>query len=400
MLNASRIVDVRAWTIHSRLPGGDYHAQEKGHWICDSLIANPMSVYPEYRASRTSWGIGALGSMMVEIEDASGETGFAVGLGGPPGCYIVEKHLKRLLVGQDARRIETLWDRMWRATLYYGRKGLPVMAISLVDLALWDLRGKRSGLPVWKMIGGRPKKRIPMYATTIRPDLAKKFGFWGAKIPLPHGPADGSAGLRKNVGRVAKARRAVGDDFELMIDCYMALDVSYTIRLARALKPFRVKWIEEYLPPDDYDGHAAVRRAVRSCLLATGEHEYTRWGFQMLLDRRCADILQPDLGWCGGLTEALRIATMARKRGVLVVPHGSSVYSYHFVLTNPNSPFAEFLVMSRKADRIVPMFGNVFLDEPVPVNGLLEVPDRPGWGVRFNRAANRLKRPFPEKGRR
>ncbi len=127
------------------------------------------------------------------------------------------------------------------------------------------------------------------------------MGFHGAKFPLPFGPAQGQAGMRKNIELVKKWREAVGEDYPLMIDCYMSLTVPYTIELARRCEPYNVKWIEETLPPDEYEGYARIKEKVSSTLLTTGEHEYTRWGFRTLLEKKCCDVLQPDitckLGW-------------------------------------------------------------------------------------------------------
>ncbi len=128
-------------------------------------------------------------------------------------------------------------------------------------------------------------------------------------------------------------------------------------------------------------------------LVTTGEHESTRWGFRMLLEMNCADILQADVGWCGGITELIKIADLADSHRVPIVPHGSSVYSYHFVVTRANSPFAEFLMMAPQADKVIPMFAPLLLDEPVPVNGRMRVPDRPGFGVRLNPDC-KLHRPY------
>jgi L-rhamnonate dehydratase len=119
-------------------------------------------------------------------------------------------------------------------------------------------------------------------------------------------------------------------------------------------------------------------------LVSTGEHEATRWGFRMLLEMQCCDLIQPDVGWCGGITELIKISALADAHNVMVVPHGSSVYSYHFVVTRHNSPFAEFLMMAPKADEVVPMFTPLLLDEPVPRNGRMKVPETPGFGVRLN----------------
>jgi len=131
----------------------------------------------------------------------------------------------------------------------------------------------------------------------------------------------------------------------------------------------------------------------RGMLVSTGEHESTRYGFRMLLEMGCADILQPDVGWCGGITELIRISALADAFGALVVPHGSSVYSYHFVITRTNSPFAEFLMMAPRADEVVPMFQPLLLGEPVPVNGRMRLSDAPGFGVELNPEVP-LTRPF------
>ncbi|WP_451984576.1 L-rhamnonate dehydratase [Azospirillum endophyticum] len=376
------IRQVRAFTV--RGGGADYHDQSGGHWI-DDHIATPMSKYPEYRQSRQTFGLNVLGTLVVEVEASDGTVGFAVTTGGEIGAWIVEKHLARFVEGQRATDIEKIWDQMFNGTLFYGRKGIVLNAISGVDLALWDLLGKLRGEPVHHLLGGPVRDELQFYATGARPDLAKQMGFIGGKLPLHHGPAEGEEGLRRNIALLADMRERVGDDFWLMYDCWMSLDVNYATRLARAAHGLGLKWIEEALPPDDYWGYAELRRNVpKGMMVTTGEHEATRWGFRMLLEMGCCDIVQPDVGWCGGITELIKISALADAHNVLVVPHGSSVYSYHFVVTRHNSPFAEFLMMAPQADTVVPMFNPLLLDEPVPVNGRLKVPDRPGFGVRLN----------------
>lgn len=382
---------VRALTV--RGGGADYHDQDAGHWI-DDHIATPMSRYPEYRQSRQSFGINVLGTLVIEVEASDGTVGFAVTTGGEIGAFIVERHLARFIEGQRVTDIEKMWDQMFHATLYYGRKGVVLNAISGVDLALWDLLAKVRREPVHQLLGGKVRDELEFYATGARPDLAKEMGFIGGKLPLHHGPAEGEAGLRRNLDALADMRSRVGADFWLMLDCWMSLDVPYATRLAHEAHALGLKWIEECLPPDDYWGYAKLRRDVpRGMLVTTGEHEATRWGFRMLLEMECCDIIQPDVGWCGGLTELSRISALADARGVLVIPHGSSVYSYHFVATRHNSPFAEFLMMAPQADRVVPMFDPLLLDEPVPIGGRMKVPDTPGFGVRLNPDV-RMQRPY------
>ncbi len=392
-MRQTSICDVRAYIVDAS-GGADYHDQSQGHWIIDTPIANPMSVYEEYKSSRVSWGINALGSVIVEVELDNGTTGVGISTGGEPACFIIERHLKRFLVGQSPYNIELIWDQMWRATLPYGRKGLAIQAISAVDLAIWDLLGKLRHEPVYALLGGKTKDKLPVYATTIRADLAQEMGFHGAKLPLMYGPADGKAGLQKNVAMFEAARASVGPDFRLMLDCYMALTLSYTIELARALEPYDVYWLEECLHPDDYDGASQLKAAVSSCLFTGGEHEYTRYGHRELIARHCFDILQPDLTWVGGMTEARRIVAMASAYDLAVIPHGSGIFAYHLQYAFTNCPMAEFLMMSPAADEIVPIFGNVFVEEPLPQDGYLRLPDKPGWGVELNRDGLELCRPY------
>jgi L-rhamnonate dehydratase len=234
-------------------------------------------------------------------------------------------------------------------------------------------------------LGGAVRDELIFYATGARPDIAQQLGFIGGKLPLHHSPSEGVEGMKKNLELLATTRSRVGPDFWLMYDCWMSLDLNYAVRLAHFAAEYNMKWIEEALLPDDYWGYAELRKkAPPGMLVTTGEHEATRWGFRMLLEMECADILQPDVGWCGGITELIKISALADARGVLVVPHGSSVYSYHFSITRHNSPFAEFLMMAPQADMVIPMFSPLLLDEPVPQNGRMKLSDAPGFGVRLN----------------
>ena len=374
-----RIAEIRC-SIPAETVSG-YFEKTPGHWIIDSVIANPMSGYPEYHARRSSWGSKANGTVVVELVTDSGLVGIGLSQGGVPASRIIIDHLSRFLLGSDPRDVERLWDQMFRATLPYGRKGLPICAISAVDIALWDLCGKIRDEPVYKLLGGETKHEIPCYVTGPQPLAAKELGFFGGKMPLPYGPADGIEGLNANVEMVAKAREQVGPDFDLMLDCYMALDVPYTIDLANAVRPYRVRWIEEALMPDDYDGHARIKAACPWQRFSTGEHEYTRYGFRELINRGNLDILQPDLGWVGGITEAKKIAAMAQAYDLPVIPHGSGVFSTHFQMASSNGPFQEVLAMSPTGDKIVPIWNGLIEGDPLPENGVVRPPDLPGWGI-------------------
>lgn len=230
--NAITIANVRAYipkpNTEDKKSGGraDYHDQADNHWIFGTQqwpIANPMSLYDKYKAHRASWGINAIGSVIVEIELTNGVTGVGVSIGGQPACFIIENHFSRFLKGQDPLNIEYLWDVMWRSSINYGRKGLAIQALSAVDLALWDCAGKLRNEPVYKLLGGKTKNALPCYATCYDPLAAKKLGFKGAKFPLPYGPADGDEGMRKNIERIKQIRESVGEDFPLMIVCSIFL---------------------------------------------------------------------------------------------------------------------------------------------------------------------------------
>jgi L-alanine-DL-glutamate epimerase-like enolase superfamily enzyme len=389
-----KIVDVRAHLIGGRDVGGDYHKRATGHWITDTLISNPMSVYPDYRERRTSWGIGVLGSVLVEIEAADGTVGVATGMGGEPACYLIERHFRRFLVDSDPRDTARIWDQMFRASMFYGRKGLTMTAVSVVDLALWDLLGRLRGEPVYKMIGGAVRSSLPLYCTGPEPAVYQELGFFGGKIPLPEGPADGPAGLRRNIERVAAIREEVGPDYPLMIDCYMSLDVPYAIALAEAVRPLGVYWLEEVLHPDDQEGHRLIKNACPWMKWTTGEHEYTRYGFRNLITARSVDIVQPDVMWVGGLTELLRVAALANAYDIPVVPHGSGAYSYHFCMTQPQVIFGEYVNISPDGRSVAPVFGTMFKNEAIPVNGTITLFDEPGFGLELNRDAIALSRPY------
>ena len=272
------------------------------------------------------------------------------------------------------------------SSMFYGRKGLPVAVISVIDLALWDLLGKIRNEPVYKLIGGATRSRLDFYCTGPSPTSAASIGFTAAKVPLPYSPGEGPAGMRKNIAFLTKHREEVGPDFPLRVDCYMSLNVPYTIELVSKCAHLDIDWWEECLAPDDFDGHALLKRAHPTVKFTTGEHEYSRYGFRKLIEGRNIDIIQPDIMWCGGLTELLKISAMAVAYDIPVVPHASGPYSYHFVVSQANAPFHEYLNNSADGKSIEPVFGSLFKNEPMPTKGYIEVSelDRPGFGLELS----------------
>jgi len=372
--------------------GGDWN-----HQTTHPPIANPMSIYPEYAGSRQSWGVSNVPTVIVEIEDDDGRVGIGVSTGGAAAAFLIERHLSLFVEGQCAANRNLIWEQMWRASIHYGRKGLGVHAISAIDIALWDLYGRTMSAPVFDLMGGRTMDRVPVYATTSRPDVAKGLGFHGAKFPLPYGPGDGIDGMAKNVAFIASWRDSVGPDFPLMLDCYMAMSTDYAAELARRIAPYNLQWLEEPLMPDDYDGHARLARKMNSraggTVLATGEHEYTRFGYLQLMDAG-VELIQPDVMWMGGPTEFMRVAALASARSVEVIPHGCGVYGYYMAMALEQVALAEFMMMSERADTIEPNFGTLFQNEPLPENGYISLPNTPGFGLELNHDALNLSRPF------
>ena len=398
-----KIKEVRAFVSRATEYGAsDMHDTADTHWIqglpaadgswdhkkTHPPITNPMSRYPKYSGSRSSWGVANVPSVIVEIEDENGLVGIGTSTGGEAAAFIIENHLALFVEGQNVRERAYLWEQMWRASIHYSRKGLAVHAISAVDIALWDLYGKTLNEPVYNLMGGRTKQRIPVYATGSRPDFAKEMGFHGAKVPLPYGPSAGEKGLSQNVAFIKDWREKVGPDFPLMLDCYMALDVEYAAKLAQRLEPYHLKWIEEPLMPDEYAGHAKLAKKLAgqgcSAYFATGEHEYTRFGYEQIIEKGAMDIIQPDLRRCGGLSEGRRICSLALAAGVTVIPHAYGPTHIHFALAETAIPMIEYFPLPCWDAMPDAEVEPIFHDEPQPVNGRVNAPDKPGLGVTVN----------------
>lgn len=316
------------------------------------------------------------GAILVEIKTEQGLTGHGLGCGGAAGATIIEQHLRDLLIGANALNVELLWEQMYSSTLFYGRKGVAIMAISGVDLALWDLRGKHMGQPVWKLLGGPVKDRVPAYYTGFDVDAAVKLGFRAFKHPIRHGVNEGRDGMRTVVDQLRRIRSVIGADATLMIDCLCQWDVPYTLEMAERMQEFRLHFIEEPLSPDDLDGYAQLCREVRGTQIASGEHEYTRFGFQQLIAHKAVEIVQPDTTWCGGLTELRRIAALASSSGLPMIPHrGGSPYGLGVILTSPNCPLAESFGTLEKAGPVLEAMTSRF------EGGYYYPSDKPGFGV-------------------
>jgi len=343
-------------------------------------VANPMSVYPEFKAMRSLFAAENVPSFTVEITTDKGIKGY--GNGGPGGGAVVLGHLSKLLMGRDPFDIERNWDICWRSTMSYGRMGVTMNAISGVDMAMWDIVGKALNMPIYKLIGGEVKDRVPAYCTGNDIEQHVEFGYKRLKLAIPHGPADGREGMKKNVELVKRARQALGPDGDIMLDCWMAWMERYTVEMCEMMEPYRVYWVEEVLQPHDYAGFGRLNAGIKSTRIATGEHEYGRYGFRYLLEANGASIWQPDIQWCGGLTELRKISAMASAYDIPVIPHGGGLNgAIHFTIANVNAPWAElFLPPPGGPKEVYEIHSEQYQLSRGPEGIYTRPHDRPGWG--------------------
>ncbi len=343
--------------------------------------AGPMERYPAYKGQRSA--MGPQWKQIVCLAAAEDGT-FGIGMSSFSGAVlpIINEHLASHLVGEAVMATERHFDVMVRVSSAYGSQGLTSYAISAIDLALWDLKGKLLQRPVYELLGGPQKDRIFCYATGFDLEWYLELGFKAVKLPMPFGPVDGVEGLAKAEEMVADAREKAGPHVELMLDCWMALDVEYTARLAEVLKPYRLKWIEDFLLPDDMAGFAEVRRRLPWQGLATGEHWYLARPFAMAAEQRLVDFFQPDTRWVGGVSAAVRICHIAEAAGINVVPHGAmnDPYGQHLILAMPAATWGER--SGGVSPRGVPLSETVDLPGTAVIeDGYLVPSDAPGFGI-------------------
>ncbi len=318
-------------------------------------------------------------AIVVVIKTNQGITGFGLGAGGAVACQIIEGHLKNLLIGVNPLNIEMLWDQMYTSSHFYGRRGVFVMALSGVDNALWDIFGKRSDQPVYRLLGGTTKERIPAYNTggpeTIERGL--ELGMQHFKVVVRDGLFEGEEGKRRTVTMLEDVREQVGPDISIMIECIARWnDVDYTIDMARRLEHLNLYWIEEPLSPDNILGYERLVREIDSTRIASGEHEYTRFGFAELIRNKAADVLQPDVSWCGGVTSLRKITAMAAAHDLEFTPHrGGSLYGMPLCLSSSQCEWAESFGTTDDGTDLMNAMSSRF------ENGYYYPSDKPGFGA-------------------
>jgi L-alanine-DL-glutamate epimerase-like enolase superfamily enzyme len=316
------------------------------------------------------------------VRDDDGAEGvgytYTVGASGTAVQQIVERYLQPVLVGREADRIEALWQAMWWA-LHYGGRGGPVsLAISAVDIALWDLAAKRASRPLWRLLGGFDPD-VPCYAGGIdlefpidrllaQADDFQAQGFRAIKMKV------GRARLSDDVERVRAMRRHLGEDFPLMADANMKWSVDQAIRAARALSDFRLVWLEEPTLPDDVAGHARIVREGGQPI-ATGENLHTLWEFKQMIEAGGVTFPEPDVTNCGGITVFMKVGHLAEAYNLPCTSHGAHDLTVHLLAALPNRSYLE--AHGFGLDR--------FIAEPMRiVDGFARAPERPGHGIEFD----------------
>lgn len=293
---------------------------------------------------------------------------------------LIRSHYASLLIGRDALSTEYLHDLLWRSSMRFGALGFSSIARSAIDLALWDLKGKVMGVPVYNLLGGPARDAIELYVTGDDLDYSLELGFKCFKISNTVHYREGIEGINKLEERVAQARDIVGPDADLMINPVMSFNVEYAVRVMERLKPYRLRWFEEPLIPQNISGLAELKRAVPGVPIATGEDHHCRQDFLEMIRTRSVDILQPDIRFCGGLTEVLRIYTLGEAAGIQTIPHagGHNMFGLHFAMAMAESPLAEYWM---GADPGVPLEEMVrHPGTPVPKDGKITLSDEPGFG--------------------
>jgi L-alanine-DL-glutamate epimerase-like enolase superfamily enzyme len=356
----------------------------------------PLHRYEEHRpperrpfdpASVTDW----TQSLYLRI----GTDGGAEGFYGPidrEAAWTIHDRLAGFLVGLDPLAGNIAWDKLQRSDRH-SRHGHYKIAISAVDNALWDLRGKVYDAPVWQLLGGAQREKIPAYCSTLgtslEPDAVEEFarqvakeGFAGQKWFMAHGPGDGAAGLNADIEVAERVRSVLGPDAMIMFDAFMGWDLAWATNFARGVEHLKPAWIEEPFPTSAHAAFAELHRRT-TVPLSTGEHLYDRDDVLPFLVEGSLGVLQCDPEWCGGVTELVKICALAETFGVPVIPHGHGLHAPIHVIASQSPavcPMAEYLIRS------MPDRHHFEVNPPTPVGGGFDLPAGPGFGIELDDA--------------
>ncbi len=330
--------------------------------------------------------------LICEIETDNGHIGIGNAALAPQLVKkTIDEYLKTLVIGEDPFDYAYIWEKMYRRTHAWGRRGLGMVAISAIDIAIWDILGKLTNKPVFKLLGGRTKKKIPVYASKLysqpikdlqnEAEKYKKQGFKMFKMRFGWGPKDGPEGMRKNIELVEAVREVIGDDTDLMLECYMGWNLDYSKRMIPKLVKFNPRWLEEPVIADDIHGYAELNN-MNAIPISGGEHEFNLFGFKQLLDLKAVSYIQYDNNRVGGFTIAQKINALAEAYQVPVIPHAGQMHNYHLTMSNFNCPISEFFPV-HDVEIGNELFYYIFEGDPAPIDGMIDIDDNvPGLGLK------------------
>ena len=385
---ALSITDVEIWLLEGSEPGvAGLHRQYQ---------TRPLHVYDDQRPEpyvEPAEGRPATESRSARYLVIKTREGVE-GLYGPvdaEAAVVVDRQLKPFLIGKNALAVETVWDQLHRLNRH-SRSSHYMMAISAVDNALWDLRGRYFEAPVYQLLGGPTRRQATAYGSTLgysaepgkagprAAELVAK-GFRHQKWFIPYGPGHGAEGLRKNIALVEELRAAVGPDVDLMFDAFMGWDLNYAMEWCRAIEPARA--LDRGSLPCGQARELPRNWRETTIPVATGEHFYGRWEVRRYLEAEAISVVQADPEWCGGVSELVKICAIASAYDAHVVPHGHNVHAALHVVASQSPmtcPLVELLILK--------MGSYYFFDKhpPVAVDGQLELSDRPGFGMELDEA--------------
>lgn len=385
-----KIVQVQVCDLQPPAPERTGDAARCAPWTQTFKQATPMDKFNDPNLQRREPG----GIVWVKVVAEDGSYGLGMADTGHVAAIVIKESLADLIIGQQVGAIDRCNDLMWRGTLSFGNEGLTARAVAGVDLALWDLWGKVVDQPVYALAGGAQREEIDVYVTGNDIDWALELGFSRFKLARPYGVSDGRAGIEGTVELMGKTRELIGNDADLMLDCWMAYDADYAVQMCEALRPFGMRWMEEMLMPHDWKGLRQVRQRVPWQTMASGEHWATRHSGMRAIEESLVDLVQADLHWIGGFTEAMKLAHYADAAGVPMCLHtgANNLYGQHWTFAMPNVSLIEQILMSppgvpleecylgaptaegRQVYRTVP-------GTPVPKNGKIGLPPGPGFGL-------------------
>jgi L-rhamnonate dehydratase len=329
-------------------------------WLDDERIATPMSWFPRFAERRSTWRGPGADLVWVAVYAGDDLVGIGQSRGGAVTESVIRTHLEGLLVGQDASQIALRTEELRRAVLPYAHGFLGAMAVSAVELALWDLNSHALDVPLYRLLGGHGGP-LPHYLTIGSTELISEAGSLVeraagvdvVKVPMAFGPADGRASIAHNIARVQAVRDSIPDGVGIAVDCFASWSISYAAEFAVASQGLGITWIEEPLPYEDVTAHERLRDQLDGTVrLATGEHLPGTRVAEELIVRGAVDIIQTDVTWCGGIQVARTVAAIAAEHGVVFAPHASSLQPWALHLLSACAPeaFAETLVLSAETD--------------------------------------------------